>query len=102
MKDDKKHRRTYGVHYTPSEIFKEYIFPKISRQLWDFCWVDFYCGEGNLIFPILESIEPERREEFFKEHIYLSDIDAGKTYVYDILSDGKLSEKKLFCETLFF
>ncbi|MDG4651639.1 SMP-30/gluconolactonase/LRE family protein [Chryseobacterium arthrosphaerae] len=30
--------------------------------------------------------------------LYVSDIDAGKTYVYDILDEGKLSEKKLFCE----
>ncbi len=30
--------------------------------------------------------------------LYISDIDAGKTYVYDILGEGKLSEKKLFCE----
>ncbi|WP_292010785.1 SMP-30/gluconolactonase/LRE family protein [Chryseobacterium sp.] len=35
--------------------------------------------------------------EKFKK-LYVSDIDAGKTYVYDILSEGKLSEKKLFCE----
>ncbi|MCW3162330.1 SMP-30/gluconolactonase/LRE family protein [Chryseobacterium oryctis] len=30
--------------------------------------------------------------------LYVSDIDAGKTYMYDILGEGKLSEKKLFCE----
>lgn len=30
--------------------------------------------------------------------LYISDIDTGKTYVYDILDEGKLSEKKLFCE----
>jgi len=30
--------------------------------------------------------------------LYVSDIDAGKTYVYQILGEGKLSEKKLFCE----
>ncbi len=30
--------------------------------------------------------------------LYVSDIDAEKTYVYDILDAGKLSEKKLFCE----
>lgn len=35
--------------------------------------------------------------ENFKK-LYVSDIDAGKTYVYDILGEGKLSEKKLFCE----
>ena len=30
--------------------------------------------------------------------LYVSDIDAGKTYVYQILGEGRLSEKKLFCE----
>jgi gluconolactonase len=30
--------------------------------------------------------------------LYISDIDSGKTYVYDILGEGKLSEKQLFCE----
>lgn len=30
--------------------------------------------------------------------LYVSDIDAGKTYVYYILDEGKLSEKKRFCE----
>ncbi len=30
--------------------------------------------------------------------LYISDIDAGKTYVYDILGNGKLSPKRLFCE----
>ena len=30
--------------------------------------------------------------------LFVSDIDANKTYVYDILGEGKLSEKKLFCE----
>lgn len=75
MREDKVHRRTFGVHYTPSEIFMEHIFPKIASHLWEYCWVDFYCGEGNLIFPILESIAPERRADFFREHIRLSDID---------------------------
>ena len=29
--------------------------------------------------------------------MYVSDIDAHKTYVYDIQGDGKLTNKKLFC-----
>ncbi|MPL56131.1 Gluconolactonase [bioreactor metagenome] len=29
--------------------------------------------------------------------LYVSDIDAHKTYVYDIQGDGKLTNKKLFC-----
>ncbi len=36
--------------------------------------MDLYCGEGNLIFPILEKIPIAERLDFFKEHIYLSDI----------------------------
>lgn len=30
--------------------------------------------------------------------LYVSDIEAKKTFVYDILGEGKLSTKKLFCE----
>lgn len=30
--------------------------------------------------------------------LYVSDIDAGKTYVYDIVGNGQLNNKKLFCE----
>jgi gluconolactonase len=33
-----------------------------------------------------------------QKKLYVSDIDGKKTYVYDILGEGKLSEKKLFCE----
>ena len=32
------------------------------------------------------------------KRLYVSDINAGKTYVYQILGEGKLSAKKLFCE----
>ncbi|WP_390452643.1 SMP-30/gluconolactonase/LRE family protein [Chryseobacterium sp. Alg-005] len=35
--------------------------------------------------------------EQFKK-LYVSDIDAKKTYVYDILDEGRLSGKRLFCE----
>ena len=30
--------------------------------------------------------------------LYVADIKAGKTYVYDIQADGTLSNKRLFCE----
>ena len=30
--------------------------------------------------------------------LYVSDIDAGKTYEYEILGEGRLASKKLFCE----
>lgn len=30
--------------------------------------------------------------------LYISDINAGKTYVYDIAADGSLDNRRLFCE----
>jgi gluconolactonase len=32
------------------------------------------------------------------KHLYVSDIGAGKTWVYEIRADGSLGGKKLFCE----
>jgi hypothetical protein len=69
-----KHRRSLGVHLTSRDIFLKYIFPKIKNNLWDYKWIDLYAGEGNLILPVLNSIPVEERIQFFKEHIYLSDI----------------------------
>ncbi|NHJ85649.1 MAG: SAM-dependent DNA methyltransferase [Asgard group archaeon] len=63
-----------GVHLTSSDIFKQYIFPSIREKISNYCWVDLYCGEGNLIFPILEDIPLNDRELFFSEHIFLSDV----------------------------
>ncbi|MFW9819720.1 MAG: N-6 DNA methylase [Candidatus Thorarchaeota archaeon] len=76
IQDDKdnKHRRSLGVHLTSREIFLKYIFPEIETKLWDYTWIDLYAGQGNLILPILDSIRAEKRLQFFKEHIYLSDI----------------------------
>ncbi len=68
------HRRSFGVHLTSSDIFLKFIFPIIKEKLWDYRWIDLYAGEGNLILPILDSIPPEDRVRFFKNHIYLSDI----------------------------
>ncbi len=71
---DNKHRRSLGVHLTSRDIFIKYIFPEIQDKLWDYQWVDLYAGEGNLILPILNSISLDNRVHFFKEHIYLYDI----------------------------
>ncbi len=71
---DNKYRRSLGFHLTSREIFIKYIFPKIKDKLWDYLWIDLYAGEGNLILPILNSISPDDRIQFFKDHIYLYDI----------------------------
>ncbi|MCF2143257.1 MAG: N-6 DNA methylase [Candidatus Heimdallarchaeota archaeon] len=70
----KKHRRTYGEHWTPVKVFQEFIFPKIKTELNNYLWVDLFAGEGNLILPILATIPEEKRVDFFKEHLFLFDV----------------------------
>jgi len=67
-------RREFGAHLTSIDIFKKFIFPEIKNILYKYTWVDLFCGEGNLILPILEAIPKNRRIDFFKEHIFLFDI----------------------------
>jgi len=69
-----KTRREFGAHLTSIDIFKKFIFPEIKNILYKYVWVDLFCGEGNLILPILEAIPEREREKFFKEHIFLFDI----------------------------
>lgn len=72
-------------------------------------WIDFkqeildknlyYRSKEGKVFKIDTFTQPNGivgSEKFRK--LYVSDIDAGKTYVYDMLEEGKLSEKRLFCE----
>jgi hypothetical protein len=67
-------RREFGAHLTSIDIFKKFIFPEIKDLLDKYIWVDLFAGEGNLILPILEAIPQNMRVEFFKEHIFLFDI----------------------------
>ncbi|MFW9940250.1 MAG: N-6 DNA methylase [Candidatus Thorarchaeota archaeon] len=68
-------RRSFGVHLTSSEIFLEHIFPEIQDKLWKHRWIDLYAGEGNLILPVLNSINSKDRIKFFENHIFLFDIN---------------------------
>ncbi len=69
-----KKRREFGIHLTSIDIFKKFIFPEIKDILYNYTWIDLFAGEGNLILPILEVIPKGKRVEFFKEHIFLFDI----------------------------
>ncbi|MEM5831607.1 MAG: N-6 DNA methylase [Candidatus Aenigmatarchaeota archaeon] len=69
-----KKRREFGVHLTSVDIFKKFIFPEIKDILYEYCWIDLFAGEGNLVLPILEAIPKNKRVEFFKNHIFLFDI----------------------------
>jgi len=67
-------RREFGAHLTSIDIFKKFILPEIKNVLYKYTWVDLFAGEGNLILPILELIPKDKRTEFFKDHIFLFDI----------------------------
>ena len=70
-------RRNFGLHFTSIDIFNKYIFPEIKDFLENYLWVDLYAGEGNLILPILNKIPVDQRESFFRNHIYLFDVQKG-------------------------
>lgn len=74
MEAFKNKRRTYGEHLTSISIFKDFILPEIEKEIYNYRWVDLFCGKGNLILPILELIPEGKRIEFFEKHIFLFDI----------------------------
>ena len=74
ISSEKNNRRKFGEHLTPTEMFLKFIFPEIKKILKEHIWVDLYCGEGNLILPILKFLPREEREEFFKKKVYLFDV----------------------------
>lgn len=71
---EEKKRREFGVHFTSIDIFRKFILPEIKNILHNYSWIDLFAGEGNLVLPILEIIPKDKRIEFFKEHIFLFDI----------------------------
>lgn len=72
--EESKRRRKYGEHLTPVEIFHKFILPDIIDKLTEYLWVDLFAGEGNLILPILNYVDISCRIDFFKQHIFMSDI----------------------------
>jgi len=77
METARLRRRANGVHYTPSSIFVEHILPALGTDLWRYCWADLYCGDGNLIFPIVERIPAPQRARFFEENVRMFDVDPA-------------------------
>ncbi|MEJ2295136.1 MAG: SAM-dependent DNA methyltransferase [Candidatus Lokiarchaeota archaeon] len=75
LSEEERHRRrVFGSHMTSIDIFTDFIYPEIKEKLNKYIWVDLYAGEGNLILPILNYINRENREVFFRNNIYMFDI----------------------------
>lgn len=95
-------RKEFGAHLTSIDIFKKFIFPEIKGVLHKYSWIDLFAGEGNLILPILELIPKNKRVDFFKDHIFLFDIQKemveksirkAKNYGIPICLKGNLRKK---------
>ncbi len=79
--------------------------PLYNREYWTDFKVEipekhlYYRNKNGKISRLEKFVQPNGiiGSQILKK-LYVSDIDANKTYVYDILGEGKLSEKKLFCE----
>lgn len=80
--DEKLQKRKRGAFYTPEEILDKYILPKIKPLLWNYVWIDLYCGRGDLIIPIIKCIEKNKRNLFFKEHVKCFDIDKKALSIF--------------------
>ena len=76
-RENKKHRRLYGEHLTPQDVFREYILPEILPVLEKHVWVDMFAGEGSLILPMLDFVPKNDRERFFSKRVFLYDIQEG-------------------------
>jgi len=68
------HKRLFWQHLTNKKIFIKYILPEIKQDLFNYVFVDYYAWEWNLILPILKFIKKKKRVEYFKNHIFLFDI----------------------------
>lgn len=75
---ERKRRRTFGEHLTPSALFREYVLPELAPLRTQYRWVDLFAGNGDLIFPLLELTPVPERSDFFREHIFLYDIQPDK------------------------
>ncbi len=73
-RNDVKRRRHLGEHLTSEGIFIQYILPEIIAYRDEYLWADLFCGEGSLILPILGTIPERERESFFRNHIFMCDI----------------------------
>ena len=71
---ERKHKRVFGEFLTPRDLACRYILPEIIPLITQYRWVDLFAGNGNLIFPIVESVPTKDRAEFFLEHVRLYDI----------------------------
>ncbi|MGC8515669.1 MAG: N-6 DNA methylase [Thermoplasmata archaeon] len=68
-------RRLLGSHITPVSVFRDYILPDLKQLMPDHMFTDLFCGEGNLILPMLDLVPRSERTDYFRKHIFMCDAD---------------------------
>ncbi|MCL4329727.1 MAG: N-6 DNA methylase [Candidatus Thermoplasmatota archaeon] len=92
--------RNYGEHLTPGRIVREYIVPWALPELFSYAIVDMFCGEGDMIIPLLEQVPAEKRAAFVSERVWLYDIQermVSRTVdrLVSIGIPGRIAESKV-------
>ena len=68
-------RRLLGSHLTPVSVFQDYVLPDLKPHMHDHMFMDLFCGEGNLILPMLDLVPRSERTYYFRMHIFMCDAD---------------------------
>jgi hypothetical protein len=68
-------RRLLGSHLTPVSVFQDYVLPDLKPLIHDHMFMDLFCGEGNLILPMLDLVPRSERTDYFRKHIFMCDVD---------------------------
>lgn len=85
-----------GIYFT-DPLYKRDYWKNFKEEIKDKSL--YYRNKNGTITKLETFVQPNGiiGSEKLKK-LYVSDINAGKTYVYNILGEGKLSGKTLFCE----
>jgi len=60
-------RRLLGSHLTPVSVFQDYVLPDLKPLMHDHMFMDLFCGEGNLILPMLDLVPRSERTNYFRQ-----------------------------------
>jgi len=89
-------RRLLGSHLTPVNVFQDYILPDVGPLMHDHIFMDLFCGEGNLILPMLDLVPRPERSAYFRKHIFMCDADPVMVErAIDIASDYGVDDEAL-------
>jgi gluconolactonase len=88
-----------GIYFTDPLYVRNY-WTRDPKKQQDGEYVYFLSPNRKTVIPVATDLEKPNGIVGTPDgkYLYVADIKAGKTYIYEIQSDGLLTNKKLFCE----